>query len=116
MGNFRTDGSEPFYANSDATTNFVGKQLLLYGVFGISIQVNAQNGSAGTIYIDGTNQESVSPTYSQIASQAVTANGSAVLSYSIVDGITSMRAMRVRYTASSAGNVTISINLRRLAS
>ena len=116
MANFRVDQYEPFYANADTSTNFVGKQLTLYGVFGISIQVVAANGSAGTVYIDGTNQEGVSPTYAQIANVVVVANGSALINYSVSDPVTCMRAMRVRYTASSAGNVTISINLRRLAS
>lgn len=116
MANFRVDLTEPTYANADSSMTFVGRQLSLYGCFGISIQVSAANGSAGNIFVDGTNQEGVSPTYAQIATVAISTNGSALINYSVTDPVTCMRAMRVRYTASSAGNVTISINLRRLAS
>lgn len=115
MPNYDCDTCLTKYADKDPSTNFVGQQLLLFGAVGLSIQVVATNGSAGQIFIEGTNQEGLVGVYNPIASPTLAANGTAFFNYSGIDPITYMRAMRVRYTASSAGNITISINIRRLA-
>lgn len=111
------DRSLARYADNQALTNGVpwtGDLLPLFGTQAISVQCAASNGAAGTVYIDGTNQDGVNGIFLAAANTTVAANGTSYQTFTLTDPITSMRACRLRFVPTASGNVTISINLRRI--
>lgn len=105
------------YADTVAVTNGVqwqGDTFAPFGAMAMSVQCVASNGAAGTLYIDGTNQDGVAGSYVSPANVAVSANGQSLMNFSLTDAVLAMRAVRLRFVPSASGNVRIDINLRRI--
>lgn len=112
------DVDRPFYKYADtvAVTNgntWTGDQILLFGTQALNVQCVASNGAAGTLYIDGSNQDGMACSYVSPSNVAVSANGSSTMNFSLTDAITSMRVCRLRFVPTASGNVRIDLNLRR---
>lgn len=90
-----------------------GQVIELSGAVGVSVQATCTNGCAGTLTISGSDQLGKTSVWADVATQTVAANQTIVLTNSLVDDITSMHIMRCRFVASSAGNVQVSVNVRR---
>lgn len=126
MSTFHCDNliPEAISSNVDASTTYTSSGIPLSGTMALSFQVVCTNGAAGTLYIDGSNQpipsrsnqlaSNATQFWTNCSSQVLTANQQAILNYTLTDQITSMHNVRVRFVASAAGTVLVSINARRM--
>lgn len=116
---YRNDGFIPDYVQNQAVASgatFVGTPVILVGAMGVTVQATCSGGLAGNLIIEGSNYDGSTATYqASPTSIAVSANGSAVASFSLTDQLTGMHQMRCRFAASAAGTLNIALNLRRLA-
>ena len=113
---FRSDLTKPDYINNAAVTNgttLVGDKVILYGAQGLSLQIIATNGAAGSLIIEGTNQFGVNATYGAAQTIAVSANGTAFASFALSDQLLVMHAIRCRFVPSASGNLSVAYNIRR---
>lgn len=117
---WRADNNQDKYINNAsvaASGTTTGEKFLMTGCLGLSVQCIATGGAAGTLFVEGTNQQGNAATVTWGAAQSVSvaANGSAYMNFSLADQLTGMHAVRCRFVSSAAGNVTVSINARRMA-
>lgn len=116
MSNFRCDTHVPDHIKSAVTASqtLTGDYIEMTGCVGASVMASCTNGAAGAIYVDGSNQLGTNSIWVQCATATVAANGTAVLTFSGTDQITPMHKLRCRFVSSSAGNVQVSVNGRRV--
>ncbi len=116
MPTFRCDNQVPSHIQTAVTASqtVIGDDVELFGCVGVSVMTVCSNGAAGAIYVDGTNQLSTTASWVQCATATVAANGTAVMTFSLADEITSMHKLRCRFVSSAAGNVQVSVNGRRV--
>lgn len=115
MATPRCDHSMPKYASAvsvDSSTPFIGETQLLNGCLALNIQVISTNGAEGTISVDGTNQDAGTLSWVTPTTMSLAANQQQSLVFSLEDNITSMHKFRVRFNATSPGNISIAVNLR----
>jgi len=106
----------PYLANTAVTASqtVIGGWLFLDGAAGFSVQIQAMNGAAGTVYIDATNYHgAATTTFVTPTNQPVAANGTTFLSFGPADQATVFAQMRVRFVSSAAGNIQIATVIRR---
>lgn len=112
---YRCDNHVPDHIKTavDGTSTYTGEYIELFGAVGVSVQCTCTDGAAGTLYIDGSNQLGAKSFYVNVNSQAVAANQTILVSNSLADDVTGMHTMRCRFVSSAAGNVQVSVNVRR---
>jgi len=111
----RVDLHVPSHIQSAVTNGqvLVGEIIELSGAVAVSIQVTCTNGASGSLIVLGSNQLGKGSANVQTATQTVGVNQSLVLTNSLVDDVTGMHVMKCQFTATAAGNVQVSVNVRR---
>ena len=115
MANSRCDLHIPSYIQATVAGNewLLGEFTDNNGAVGLSVQCVTSNGAAGTIYLDGTNQNGTTPAWVNTFNQPVGPNQTVIITNSLIDDVTAMARYRCRFVASAAGNVRVSVNSRR---
>lgn len=90
----------------------IGPDISLNAGHGLTVQTVASGGAAGTVYIDATNFQGVTTQWVNIASSPVSANGTTLNGFSLLDQITAMHKARVRFVATAAGTLNVAVNTR----
>lgn len=112
---YRSDNWIPEYLKNitvDGTSTYSGPATELSGATAVVVQLNASNGAAGMIYVDGSCQAGKGAKWMNMTSNPVSANGTTYVSYNANDALTNMYQMRVRFVSSAAGTINVIVNMR----
>lgn len=116
---YRSDNHVPEYMKNidvDGTSTAVGPTEYLSGATAVTVQVICTEGAGGQVYVDGTNQPGKGAKWMMLTSNPVSVNGVTYVAYNANDALTNMHAMRVRFVSTSAGKLTIAVNMRMTSS